>query len=89
MPDPTQIARLEADGLVRFEGDQLHTTRRWQAAMARAALVLRDSDDPSDDLRVPIALALLGLYGETLDEIVVADLVAVMLPIELAEAGVR
>ena len=89
MPDTEVLARLVQDGLVRVDDGAPHTTRRWQAAMARAALVLRDANAPEDDLRLPIAVALVHLYGETADEAMVADFVGELLPIELAEAGVR
>jgi hypothetical protein len=61
------LARLEQDGLVRRDGARYLTTRRWQGAMARAALRLLDDpdSDPSEgaDLRVPVAHALVELYG--------------------------
>jgi len=47
--------------------------------MSRAALRLAARDD--DDLRVPIALALLDFYGEAPDD-VLAALVDVLVPIE-------
>ncbi|MBV8759994.1 MAG: hypothetical protein JO257_22070 [Deltaproteobacteria bacterium] len=89
MPDTETLARLVHDGVLRVEDGEPHTTRRWQAAMARAALILRDAKAPADDLRLPIALALVQLYGEQADEFLVADFVAELLPIELAEAGVH
>ena len=89
MPDTETLARLVQDGLVRVEDGEPHTTRRWQAAMARAALVLRDAKAPGDDLRLPIALALVNLYGDEADELMVADYVAELLPIELSESGVH
>jgi len=89
MPDAEILGRLVHDGLVRVDDGEPHTTRRWQAAMARAALILRDAKAPEDDLRLPIAVALVNLYGDTVDEHEVIDLVGAMLPIELAEAGVH
>jgi hypothetical protein len=65
--------------LIARTGDSHRTTRRWQAAMSRAALRLAARDD--DDLRVPIALALLDFYGEAPDD-VLAALVDVLVPIE-------
>jgi hypothetical protein len=89
MPDPETLARLVHDGLVRVEDGAPRTTRRWQAAMARAALILRDVKAPSEDLRLPIAVALVNLYGDDADEQMVIDCVGELLPIELAEAGVH
>ena len=88
MPEPDWIDRLIADGLVRRDGDVVRTTRRWQGAMARAALRLLDLAGDGDDLRVPIAAALVELYverGHALDDDAIAEAVRVMLPIELAE----
>jgi hypothetical protein len=80
-----QIDRLVADGLLRRDDAVLRTTRRWQAAMARAALRLLDAGAVDTDLRIPIASALLELYGDTLDNQAIVDLVGVMLPVEIAE----
>ena len=77
--------RLVADGLLRREQSVLRTTHRWQAAMARAALRLLDAGAVDTDLRIPIASALLDLYGDELDNEQIVDLVAVMLPVEIAE----
>jgi hypothetical protein len=89
------IERLVTDGLLREDGPSaLHTTRRWQGAMARAALRLlgddlEDEDEDEDDLRVPIACALLEVYGARYDDDEIAEAVALMLPIELAEMSSR
>lgn len=89
MPDTEILARLVQDGLVRVEDGEPRTTRRWQAAMERAALILRDAKAPEDDLRLPIAVALVNVYGEGVDEQEMIDLVGELLPIELAESGVH
>ena len=89
MPDTEILAKLVQDGLVRVEDGEPRTTRRWQAAMARAALILRDAKAPEDDMRLPIAVALVNLYGEAADEQMVCDFVGELLPIELAESGVH
>jgi|HubBroStandDraft_6_1064221.scaffolds.fasta_scaffold69528_3 hypothetical protein len=78
-------ARLLADGLLRRAESGLRSTRRWQAAMARAALRLLGAGQDGDDLRVPIASALIEIYGDDLDDEAVADAIAVMFPIELSE----
>ena len=88
MPDHDQlIEQLITDGLLRQEAATLRTTRRWQGAMARAALRLLRSGEDGGDLRVPIASALLEIYGDELDEDVLVHAIAVILPVELRELG--
>lgn len=84
MPDPRALDRLVSEGLAVRDGERVRTTRRWQAAMARAALRLLRDGAPSDDLRLPIAAALTELHPELPDE-ELADLVHAMLPVEAAE----
>lgn len=81
------LERLEQDGLAVREGDDLRTTRKWQSAMARAALRLYEGGDPGEDLRVPIASALLEIYGARVEDEALAALVEAMLPIELRALG--
>ena len=81
------LARLEVDGFITPDGTSYRTSRRWQQAMARAAVQLYDAGDPGDDLRVPIALALVDIYCGRVEDEVVADLVEAMLPIEAASLG--
>ncbi len=81
--------RLAADGLLRREGDRYRTTRKWQAAMARAALRLYGVNDRRSDLRVPITVALMDIYGATLPDAELADAVEAMLRIEAAELDPR
>ena len=83
---PEAIERLIADGLVRREGERTRTTPRWQAAMARAALVLQRAGAPMD-LRLPVVAALLERFPGAADE-ELAGLVEAMLPIEEAELAV-
>ena len=83
-PDDVWLDRLFADGLVRRDGDVVRTTRRWQGAMARAALRLLDCARDGDDLRLPIAYALVELYGE-LDDEDITRAVGAILPIEAGE----
>jgi hypothetical protein len=80
---PDALERLLSEGLVRREGGQTRTTARWQAGMARAALLLQRTGAPTD-LRLPIAAALLERFPEAADEDLAA-LVEAMLPIEEAE----
>jgi hypothetical protein len=85
MPKQDLVERLVADGLLYREDSRLRTTQRWQGAMARAAVHLRDSNWQTEDLREPIAYALIDIYGDTLDNATIVDAVAVLLPLELAE----
>jgi len=77
---------LIGDGWLRADGGRVRTTRRWQAALARAAAVLQSERAPWSDLRLPIAVALLERYAGMPDG-ELADLVEAMLPIEQAEVG--
>ncbi len=83
MPDEEVLAALQADGLVAREGGRVRATRRWQAAMARAARRLALEDAPWKDLRLPIAAALVELRGDLPDE-EIARRVEALLPIEAA-----
>lgn len=76
------LIRLENRGLIERNGDELKTTPRWQSAMARSAIRLYRCGDALDDLRVPIALALVDVFGSALDGDLLADFVEAMLPIE-------
>ncbi len=82
--EPACLARLEGDGLLRRESGGLRTTRRWQAAMARAAARLSGSDR-DEDLRAPIAGALIELYGDAIDEDALVEMIHAILPVEIAE----
>ncbi len=82
MRDPADV--LLSDGLVERDGDRTRTTARWQAAMARAALRLQRAQAPWQDLRLPIAAALLERHPDATDE-ELAALVEAMLPVEEAE----
>ena len=84
---PPALARLEADGFVVQVAGRWKTGRRWQQAMARAAMKLFQEGDAGDDLRVPIALAMIDVYAGALDDETLADLVLAMLPIEIASLG--
>lgn len=81
------LARLESCGLIRMDGVRYRTTRRWQGAMARAALRLLAEGEHSSDLRVPITHALVELFGSHLDDDELASLVEAVTPIEAAELG--
>ena len=81
------LRRLTADGLIERDGGVLRTTRKWQGAMARAALHLYNTGDESDDLRVPIAYALLQLYGDSLSDEELVACVTGMLPIQARALG--
>jgi hypothetical protein len=81
------LARLESEGLVERTEQIWKTGRRFQQAMARAAAKLYAAGDPGDDLRTPIALALIDLYGDALDEDALAAFIEAMLPIEATSLG--
>jgi hypothetical protein len=81
------LARLEADGFIVQHAQAWKTSRRWQQAMARAAVRLYEAGDPGEDLRVPIALAIVEAYSNTLEDETLAALVEAMLPIESASLG--
>ncbi len=82
------LAQLEADGLLVRVGDGLRTTKRWQAAMTRAARRLAAEGEDDDDLRVPITHALLEFYdGSSIEDLV--TIVQALAPIEAAELDPR
>jgi hypothetical protein len=76
------LGELENDGLIVRDEDVLRTTRRWQGAMARAAQRLYEKGDAGEDLRIPIVLALLEIYGGTIPDERLADYAEAMLPVE-------
>jgi hypothetical protein len=86
MPDGDVLRALEADGLVSRDGGTLRATRRWRAAMARAARRLAAEDAPWKDLRLPMAVALLELRGD-LPDAEIARRIEALLPIEAAGAA--
>ncbi len=92
MPDDEEaLSRLEADGLLRRDerGDR-RTTRRWQSAMARAAVrLLSQAPDGGDDLRVPVAAALVEIYGAAAPDDELARMVMAMVTIEARELDPR
>jgi hypothetical protein len=81
------LAQLEADGLVRRVGNHYRTTRRWQGAMARAAMRLAQQGEELVDLRVPMAHALIDIYGHDVPDEALGNLLASIAPIELVELG--
>ena len=87
------LARLEADGFIVSDppSKRWRTSRRWQRAMARAAVKLYQQGDEGGDLRVPIALALVELSSARPgdDDETLARLVEAMLPIEVDSLGLR
>jgi hypothetical protein len=85
MPDADVLARLEADGLVEPGPEGPRTTRRWQAAMARAALGMYRAGAPWD-LRLPVVAALIELNPDATDE-EISRCVGVLLPLEEAALG--
>ncbi len=84
MPDPAVLQALVAHGALREADGRLGTTRRWQAAMARAALRLLVQGAPDHDLRLPIAVALAELFPSCSDT-ELAERVEAMLPFVAGE----
>lgn len=82
------LKRLEADGLLRQEGGRHRTTRRWQSAMARAAFRLLQEGAADDDLRLPVACAIVEFYADLSDDDL-ARFIEVLTPIEAAELDPR
>jgi hypothetical protein len=56
--------------------------------MARAALRLYERGDPGEDLRIPIAFALMEIYGANVSDEELADLLEAILPVELNSLGI-
>jgi hypothetical protein len=79
------VAELVRDGLLERRGDRFRTTRRWQSAMARAAFRLISEGNRGEDLRLPMIVALVELYGEACSPERLVACVETMLPIELYE----
>lgn len=79
------LARLMGDGVLRRDGERLRTARRFQRAMTRAVLHVFGQGDPGEDLRVPIAFALLEIYGDDCTDEELAELVEIVVPVETAE----
>ena len=79
------LEQLVADGLLERRGAQLRTTRRWQSAMARAAFRLLCEQGDGEDLRVPIVVALVELYGDTVPSDRLVMFVDALLTIECRE----
>lgn len=87
--EESALRRLELDGLILRAGASFRTTRRWQGAMARAALHLYRVGEQGSDLRIPIVCALLELYGMDEPPVRIADLTEAILPIEAKELSPR
>jgi len=81
--DAAVVRRLIEDGFLCRGEAGLRTTRRWQAAVARAALALQRAGAPWD-LRLPIAAAL-AEEAPGLSDRELAELVEAMLPVQAAE----
>jgi len=87
MRDPEENewqTRLLRDGLLQYTASGLRTTRRWHAAVARAAFQLFRDGEELTDVRVPIVVALSETYGRENDNSL-AIAVRVMFPIAVGE----
>lgn len=83
------VRRLVELRAVSSDGGSLRTTRRFQAAMARAAAEAVRRREQRFDLRIPVAAALLELVeagangnGEHLSDELLASLVELVVPLE-------
>ena len=83
MPEDAAVLQLIEYGFLQLDENGLRTTRRWQAALARAALVLQRAGAPWD-LRLPIAAALAEHHPDLSDR-ELAELVEAMVPVQAAE----
>jgi hypothetical protein len=83
MPELDAIAALEAAGLLESSPAGLRTTRRWHAAMSRAASRLHESGAPWMDLRLPVVAALAELVPS--DDETLVRYAAAMLAVESGE----
>lgn len=72
------LERLRASELV---GSQREGTGRWHGAVARAATELLSRGQDLEDLRVPVAWALLEIYGDSISDDALVELVGVMTPL--------
>ena len=57
--------------------------------MARSAIRLYEAKEPGEDMRMPIALSLVGFYGDDMSAEDLVVLVEALLPIEAAELDPR
>lgn len=79
----TPLERQLVDDGILEPGDQgWRTGRRWQGAMARASLALVRRGEPREDLRIPVAEALLQIYGAELTDAELFSMIQVILPVE-------
>lgn len=78
------LRQLAQDGLVVESSDAHHTTSKWQFAMSRAAVHLYQRGDAGEDVRLPIALALVELYQGSLNDVQLAAYIDAMASIEAA-----
>lgn len=80
------LQRLEADGLIVCSAEAgMRTTKRWQAAMRRAAARLVILGETQGDLRVPVTMALLELYRGTISDEELVELVNAAASVEAAQ----
>ncbi len=83
------VTRLRSAKLLRLRNGSVRPTRRWQAAMARAALHLYAKGDPGEDLRVAIVTALVDVLGKSVPDDELVDMVETMLPLQAQDLGVQ
>lgn len=83
---------LAQDGLVLMSSNSITTSKRWQLALAQAALDISEQEcidnSQSNDFRLPIVMALMTLYqsnhkNQTLSEKDMTDRVDALLRLEV------
>ena len=82
------LERLSADGFVEASPDGMRLTSRWHAALARAAYRGFTEGSDLDDIRTPIAAALIETYSDQ-DELALAVGIGAILPLVVAEMAPR
>lgn len=68
--------------LVEIDRHQLKATRRWQAAMARAAFALLERDEEMQDERLAVVMSLQELLKDKYDDATLCEMVFLMQFIE-------
>ncbi len=80
------LRQLKKEKLIDDTGGSLKTTARWQAAVLRAVPGLMKNPttarEENQDLRIAFAKALHGIYGDSICEEELADLLIAMLQLE-------
>lgn len=86
LKDPT-LLRLEQDKLIQHTAGGPKTSARWQAAVMRATGELMQNPEyaqpTSQDLRIAYAKALFSIYGDTVTDLELTEMLLVLWRIEM------